>query len=38
MANKEIIDLELTKGAEKARLIARDVISRLRANIGYNKF
>ena len=38
MANKEIIDLELSKGAEKARLIARDVISRVRTNIGYNKF
>ena len=38
MENKEIIDLELSKGAEKARLIARDVISRVRTNIGYNKF
>jgi len=37
MSNKEILDLELTKGAEKARLIARDVISRVRSNIGYNK-
>ena len=38
MANKEIIDLELKKGAEKARLIARNVISRVRTNVGYNKF
>ncbi|MEC7645903.1 MAG: tryptophan--tRNA ligase [Bacteroidota bacterium] len=37
MENKDVLDLELSKGAEKARLIARDVISRVRTNIGYNK-
>ena len=35
MNNKDIIDLELDKGAKKARLIARDVLSRVRKNIGY---
>ena len=36
MDNKEIIEQELQKGADKARLIARGVLSRVRSNIGYN--
>ena len=35
MENKEILDLELEKGAEKARVIAREVLERVRNNIGY---
>ena len=35
MENKDILDLELLKGAEKARFIARDVLNRVRKNIGY---
>ena len=35
MENKSIIDDELEKGAEKARVIAKDVIERVRKNIGY---
>ena len=36
MDNKEILEQELQKGAAKARLIARGVLSRVRSNIGYN--
>jgi tryptophanyl-tRNA synthetase len=35
MKNKEILDFELEKGAKKARLIASEVINRVRKNIGY---
>jgi len=35
MENKEIIDKELEKGAVKARLIAKEVLARVRKNIGY---
>ena len=35
MDNKDIIEKELQKGADKARLIAREVLSRVRSNIGY---
>ncbi len=35
MDNKEILDAELKKGAEKARAIARTVLDRVRKNIGY---
>ena len=33
--NKDFLDVELAKGAEKARIIARDVLHRVRQNIGY---
>ena len=33
--NKNIIEEELQKGAEKARLIAKEVLNRVRKNIGY---
>ena len=35
MENKNIIEDELQKGAKKARVIAREVLSRVRKNIGY---
>ena len=35
MKNKEIIDLALEKGAVKARIIAKEVLRRVRKNIGY---
>ena len=35
MNNKEVIDLELQKGAEKAKVIADQVLERVRKNIGY---
>lgn len=35
MDNKEILDSELLKGAKKARVIAREVLNRVRKNIGY---
>ena len=35
MENKTIIDEELEKGAVKARVIAKEVLSRVRKNIGY---
>ena len=35
MENKDVLDLELTKGAEKARVIAREVLCRVRKSIGY---
>lgn len=35
MANKDILDSELEKGAKKARFIARDILNRVRKNIGY---
>ena len=35
MENKDIIDLELSKGAKKARIIAQEVLQRVRQNIGY---
>ena len=35
MKNKDIVEKELQKGAAKARLIASEVISRVRSNIGY---
>jgi len=35
MENKTIIDNELEKGAIKARVIAKDVLARVRKNIGY---
>ena len=33
--NKNIIEEQLQKGAEKARVIAREVLTRIRTNIGY---
>ena len=35
MENKNIIEEELLKGAEKARVIAKVVLARVRKNIGY---
>lgn len=35
MANKNMIELELQKGAQKARVIANEVLGRVRKNIGY---
>ncbi|MBC8266837.1 MAG: tryptophan--tRNA ligase [Flavobacteriales bacterium] len=35
MENKNIIEEQLQKGAEKARVIAREVLGRVRKNIGY---
>jgi len=35
MKNKNIIEKELEKGAIKARVIAKDVLARVRENIGY---
>ena len=35
MENKEIIDVALEKGAVKARIIAKEVLQRVRQNIGY---
>jgi len=35
MENKDTLDSELAKGAEKARVIAREVLARVRKNIGY---
>ena len=35
MENKAIIDEELEKGAAKARVIAKEVLARVRKNIGY---
>ena len=35
MENKDIIEKELEKGAEKARKIAKEVLMRVRKNIGY---
>lgn len=35
MQNKKIIDNELVKGAEKAKVIATEVLNRVRGNIGY---
>jgi len=35
MENKNILDAQLAKGADKARVIAREVLSRVRKNIGY---
>ena len=35
MENKDIIEKELQKGAEKAKVIAREVLQRVRINIGY---
>ena len=35
MQNKDIIDLALNKGAEKARVIAKETLKRVRGNIGY---
>ncbi len=35
MENKNIIDEELEKGAEKAKVIAKEVLARIRKNIGY---
>jgi len=35
MKNKEIIDVALEKGAVKARIIAKEVLQRVRQNIGY---
>ena len=35
MENKDIIEKELQKGAEKARIIASEVLNRVRKNIGY---
>ena len=35
MQNKKTLDLELAKGAEKAKVIARSVLNRVRMNIGY---
>ena len=35
MENKDIINKELAKGAEKARVIAQEVLQRVRQNIGY---
>ena len=33
--NKNIIDTELAKGAQKARVLANEVLNRVRENIGY---
>ena len=33
--NKDIVEKELQKGAEKARVIAEEVLMRVRKNIGY---
>ena len=35
MENKDILDAEFVKGAQKARVIAREVLSRVRKKIGY---
>jgi tryptophanyl-tRNA synthetase len=35
MENKNIIDTELAKGAQKARVLANEVLNRVRENIGY---
>ena len=35
MENKKLIDKELERGAVKARVIAKEVLSRVRKNIGY---
>lgn len=35
MSNKELVELELQKGAKKARLIAQEVLNRVRTKIGY---
>ena len=35
MQNKEILDLELQKGSEKAKKIAKSVLKRVRRNVGY---
>ena len=35
MGNQDVLDSELVKGAEKARVIAREVLTRVRKNIGY---
>ncbi len=35
MDNRSILDEELKKGAKKAKVIAREVLSRVRRNIGY---
>ena len=35
MNNKDTIDIELRKGADKAKVIARKVLQRVRNNIGY---
>ncbi|MGY8951350.1 MAG: tryptophan--tRNA ligase [Flavobacteriales bacterium] len=35
MENKNIIDTELAKGAQKARVLANEVLYRVRENIGY---
>ena len=35
MKNKNIIEDELQKGAEKAKGIAKEVLNRVRKNIGY---
>ena len=35
MENKNIIDTELAKGAQKARVLANEVLIRVRENIGY---
>ena len=37
MENKDIIEKELQKGAEKARKIAKEVLIRVRKNIGTRK-
>jgi hypothetical protein len=35
MDNKELIESELQKGAKKARTIAKEVLGRVRAQVGY---
>ena len=35
MNNQEVIEEELQKGSEKAKIIAKKVINRIRNNIGY---
>ena len=35
MQNKSILDAEFVKGAKKARIVAQDVLSRVRTKIGY---
>ena len=35
ISNTEIIEKELQKGADKARIIADQVLNRVRSNIGY---
>ena len=35
MNNQQLIEIELQKGAEKARKIAKSVLNRVRSKVGY---